>query len=322
MATWVRQGTGTAPSSTDADLTGVYELDNATAPGDFDPAGVTAVRFEYTITGANFGPSSDTWDDFHRANLNRNGAGSALVQVNGSPDTNGNENVGVDTDETGTTILGGPSTADWEGAELGPTSGGAYTLFNQDMGPDGGVQTMSALVITITYTPTGSSLTESKDEAVGVTDSTTSAKTIPRSQDDDADVTDDTSRIAPAVRVQSDDADVTDSTTAAKSITVAITDPVGVTDLTVSQLTIAVAVTDSVGVTDSTTREAPGIREVIEPVGVIDDTLHDDPTLQYIYPDGDILSGGWETAPTSGQDLADQLDEDPPDNTDYIFEEV
>ena len=44
--------------------------------------------------------------------------------------------------------------------------------------------------------------------------------------------------------------------------------------------------------------------------------------VQYLYPDGDILSGGWETAPTPGQTLADQIDEDPPVDTDYIFEEV
>lgn len=46
------------------------------------------------------------------------------------------------------------------------------------------------------------------------------------------------------------------------------------------------------------------------------------PTLQYLYPDGDILSGGWESAPTAGQSLFSQIDEDPAVDTDYIFEEV
>lgn len=47
-----------------------------------------------------------------------------------------------------------------------------------------------------------------------------------------------------------------------------------------------------------------------------------DPVAQYLYPDGDILSGGWETAPTPGQALNVQIDEDPPVDTDYIFEDV
>ncbi len=46
------------------------------------------------------------------------------------------------------------------------------------------------------------------------------------------------------------------------------------------------------------------------------------PTLQYLYPDGDTLSGGWETAPSAGQTLADQIDEDPAVDTDYIHEDV
>jgi len=45
-------------------------------------------------------------------------------------------------------------------------------------------------------------------------------------------------------------------------------------------------------------------------------------TLQYLYPDGDQLSGGWETAPTAGQDLSDQIDEDPAVDTDYIYEDA
>lgn len=101
-----------------------------------------------------------------------------------------------------------------------------------------------------------------------------------------------------------------------------VTEAVGVTDDTTPVKAITPAVTEAVGVTDSTIRVAPAVRSVVEAVGVTDSTLHDDPTLQYIYPDGDILSGGWETAPTAGQNLADQLDEDPPDDTDYIFEEV
>lgn len=39
---------------------------------------------------------------------------------------------------------------------------------------------------------------------------------------------------------------------------------------------------------------------------------------QYIYPDADRLDDGWDTQPTPGQDLFDQLDEDPASDTDFI----
>jgi hypothetical protein len=151
MATWVRSGTGTAPSVTDGDLTGTYELDNATAPGDFDPTAVTSVQIQYTITGSGF--AGDTWDDLRRAALTLNGAGAELAQVDGTDNT-GLGNEGSSTNETDSAgIPTGNSTADWEGAELNPASAGPYTTFNQDKGKDGGVQTMSACTVTITYTP-------------------------------------------------------------------------------------------------------------------------------------------------------------------------
>ncbi len=152
MATWVRSGTGTAPTSTDAVLTGRYALDNGTAPGDFDAAGVTSVQIAYTITGTNFGASSDTWDDLRAATLDD--ATNTGASVNGT-DNNGLANVGSSTDETDGTPNTGLSTAQWEAMAVSGGAGinGAYTNWNQDKGKDGGVQTMSALTVTITYTP-------------------------------------------------------------------------------------------------------------------------------------------------------------------------
>ena len=43
-------------------------------------------------------------------------------------------------------------------------------------------------------------------------------------------------------------------------------------------------------------------------------------TLQYWGPDADILDGDWETAPTAGQELHDQIDETVRSDTDYIFQ--
>ncbi len=43
-------------------------------------------------------------------------------------------------------------------------------------------------------------------------------------------------------------------------------------------------------------------------------------TFQYIYADGDIQGHGWDSAPTGGQPLFQQIDEDPIDIADYIFE--
>ncbi len=149
MATWVRNGTGTAPSTTDANLIGTYELDNATAPGDFDPAAVNSVRIEYRITGASF--VDDTWQNAARALLTLNGVGTTLATVDGN-NQGGLGNEFTDIDETDNSPNNGQSTAEWEGAELNPPTD--YATYNAEMMPDGGTLTMSVLVITIDYTPT------------------------------------------------------------------------------------------------------------------------------------------------------------------------
>ena len=42
----------------------------------------------------------------------------------------------------------------------------------------------------------------------------------------------------------------------------------------------------------------------------------------YVYPDADQLNDGWDTQPTPGGNLFDQLDEDPASDTDFILEVV
>ncbi len=299
MATWVRQGTGTAPSSTGADLTGTYNLDNGTAPPDFDPSDINSVRIQYTITGASF--IDDVWINPRVAELQGAGGSLEILAVIDGTNAVDLQNEASTTDETDNTPDLSFTVADWEEATLEDASPN-YGVYTIDMKNDDGTLVMSALTVTIDYNPTSVDYTESETEAVGVTDSTT--------------------RVAPAERTPTDDADVTDLVEPVKSVIVAITEAIGVTDGTVEAQDHGRSITDPVGVTDLTTKSETGAEEVVEAVGITDSVLHVDPTLDFIYPDGDILSGGWETAPTAGQPLADQLDEDPADDADYIFEEV
>lgn len=157
MATWIRQGTGTAPSATDADLVGEYSLDNSTAPADFDPAAVNSVRIQSTITGSGF--SDDSWSD---------NAGSALVtaanvelaQVAGTGST-GLQNTSVNDDHTDSTgIPTGQTTAAWEGARLrgdGTVIPNEWCTWVKNKGPDGSTLAVSAVTVTIDYTPVATS---------------------------------------------------------------------------------------------------------------------------------------------------------------------
>jgi len=159
-------------------------------------------------------------------------------------------------------------------------------------------------------------------------------------------VTDDVSRVAPAERTATDDADVTDATPHALTIIRSIIDPVGATDDTPSNITKAEIVIDPVGVTDDTlrvvdfvrlvteavavtddtTRVVPFVRTATDPVGVTDLAIDDfTPGLAVevkIRPVSDVTVAGWDTAPTASQPLWEQLDEETPSDTDYIFAET
>ena len=109
MATWVRQGTGTAPSSTNGDLSGRYSLDNGTAPGDFDETAVTQVDIAYTITGASF--SDDSWDDLRAATLDN---GTVIGATINGTDNTGVQNTTSNTNESDTSPNTGLTVAQWE----------------------------------------------------------------------------------------------------------------------------------------------------------------------------------------------------------------
>jgi len=78
---------------------------------------------------------------------------------------------------------------------------------------------------------------------------------------------------------------------------------------------------------DTTTREIEGelATFLADPFGMFrfypEATSAPPPILQYIYPDGDVLGLGWDSAPTGGQPLYQQIDETTLDLADYIFEE-
>jgi hypothetical protein len=167
MATWVRQGTGTAPSATNADLIGNYALDNATAPGDFDPAGVTSVRTEWTITGSGFG--DDSWDNVIGVALVGGVSSTEIGQHPGEGST-GNKNVARSSDHTDSTgIPAGLTVADWEAAFVrGDGAADVWCLWNKVMGPDGSTLAASSLTVTITYTPGSASNPVDIDPPSGV----------------------------------------------------------------------------------------------------------------------------------------------------------
>ena len=157
MATWVRNGTGTAPTATDADLVGSYALDNATAPADFDPAGVTSVQLQWTITGSGFG--DDSWNDDKGAALVTSG-GVELAQFPGGGPT-GLKNTSEANDVTDSTgIPTGQTTAAWESAFVrgdGTVIPDEWVTWVKTKGPDGSTLAVSSLTVTITYDPATSS---------------------------------------------------------------------------------------------------------------------------------------------------------------------
>lgn len=153
MATWIRQGTGTAPSATDADLVGEYLLDNATAPVGFDPAAVNSVRTQWTITGSGF--TDDSWDDDGGCALVTSGGTEISQHPGGGP--TGLQNTSESNDHTDSVgIPTGLSTAEWESARLrgdGTAIPNEWVTWVKNKGPDGSTLAVSAVTVTIDYTP-------------------------------------------------------------------------------------------------------------------------------------------------------------------------
>jgi hypothetical protein len=155
MATWVRnQLTANTPNATDNDVVGTVELDNATAPGDFDPDGVNSVRIQTTMAVVSGTIVDDAWTITHEHELTLDGDGTAIASVNS---TNQTLDVGTQTrssDATDSSIATGLTAAQWEGAEL--NEGPATTIwaqFSQVMKADGVNVGVTAVTVTIDYTP-------------------------------------------------------------------------------------------------------------------------------------------------------------------------
>jgi len=160
MATWVRSGTGTYPSGTNADVLGTMELDNGTAPGDFDAGGVNSVRIQYdmrVVSGTFTAPEDHLV--LRGVELTLNGVGSVLATVNGTDTALNNGTTPISTDETDSSPSLAFSTAQWETAELNPidiAAVRAWSDWRQDMGPDGvaiDVASSPNVTVTIDYTP-------------------------------------------------------------------------------------------------------------------------------------------------------------------------
>jgi hypothetical protein len=140
---------------TDADLLeplGGVALDNATAPGDFDPAAVNSVRFQVSITGAGFG--DDRWTHLHRASL-RITASTFAASVD-EADAPNLANQTVSSDATDTSVDQTLTVAEWEGLDGGSdttSTQAAFATNQRSMGADGATLTIpvGGMTVTIDY---------------------------------------------------------------------------------------------------------------------------------------------------------------------------
>ena len=158
MATWVRSGTGTYPSATDLDVLGTMELDNGTAPADFDAGAVNSVRIQYdmeVVSGTFTAPEDHLV--LRGVELNLNGVGTVMATVNGTDTAITTSN--ISTDETDSSPGLGFTGAQWETAELNPidiAAVRAWSSYRKDKGADGvtiAVASSPNVTVTIDYTP-------------------------------------------------------------------------------------------------------------------------------------------------------------------------
>jgi len=158
MATWARTNTNQLQSA-DLDLAGALDLDNGTAPGDFDPAGVNSVRFQLSVTGAAFG--DDRWTALRRASLSTPGAApnpdTVLATVDDT-DASGLANTFNAFDLTDSAPDNAVTIADWEQSDVvaaGTSGTTTYATYQQTKGKDGSTLTIGVgdLTVTIDYTP-------------------------------------------------------------------------------------------------------------------------------------------------------------------------
>jgi hypothetical protein len=155
VATWVRSFTADLVGTADVSLTATADLDNDTAPGDFDPAEVTAVQFAFTLSHLGTFGSGTQSDFFHLQSTEiQDSTDSTQLATVASTGTIQDGVATVAWDTTDNSPNTGASTGDWEGARFAPVATDIAT-FEQTKGPDGVTpQILAASVtITITYTP-------------------------------------------------------------------------------------------------------------------------------------------------------------------------
>lgn len=185
MATWVVT-TFTVTGSPTADSNAEYGVTiNESAPGDFDPAGVTGVSLTSLLaTGSGFdgGASGDEWHAGSATNGDQTvqlfitGQNSALAtnvatvandQANAASDNV--QKQAVSTAGSGGTIATNASTAQWEGARLvlSDTAPIIWFEYVKVKGGDASAITFDSASLTITYTPAS----PSEDVSVAITSS-------------------------------------------------------------------------------------------------------------------------------------------------------
>jgi hypothetical protein len=153
MATWIRSLSANLNGSANTDLTGSPDVDNDTAPGDFDPANVNSVRFQWTVDvlSGTFVDDSYQTDDVI---LEVSPGGTQLAKTVGEIGTLQSGTTSVSFDDTDLIPSTTASTGDWEGANLG-TGANAFAEFIASMKADGVAVRIAASSVTITidYTP-------------------------------------------------------------------------------------------------------------------------------------------------------------------------
>ncbi len=155
MATWVRnQLVANTPSGLNASVAGTVELDNATAPGDFDPDAVNSVRIETTLAVISGTLDDDAWTITHEHHLTLDGDGTSVAAVNSTNETLNAGNQTRSSDATDSSIATGFSVAQWEAMEVneGPSTS-VWGLYSQIMMADGVTVAVTLCRVTIDYEP-------------------------------------------------------------------------------------------------------------------------------------------------------------------------
>lgn len=359
MATWVRNLSGTA-QATDADLTGNLTLTNGTAPGDFAPDAVNFVRVELTVSivsgtfesgGGEFHTVYHSWD------LVSSGAVSLATGdgTDGILDDGTNGGSTTSSDVTDNTVTTGETVAEWEGATLNPTGGTAqWTDYVKNKGADGVTVGISALVVTIDYTPdTGQTVAvnEPTETEAGQTVTVAATVTTAVNEPTETEAVQAVAVLSPisvavtaateTEAVQPVTLDLTAlvaaavETEAAQTVTAIVEQIVAVNEFVETEAAQPVTVISTVSVAVNEAIETESAETVTVVAGTpqsitVNETIETESaqtvsfarSLTQARPDADNAVADWDTAPTASQALYAQIDEVSTDDADYIFVEL